>query len=176
MSRPSFALLWIAIVALVFLAMWLGWRARSRRDSSVLTAAHAPTGAPIAEFDHVLYVSTTPVGEPLSRVAAPGLRYRGQCEIVVRDGGVTVQIRGEDPIYFEAAMLRGSAAAGRRVGKAVEHGGLALMRWVPESDDANTPRELESSFRFEHKTEQERFAKVLDDISQQAPSSQEDEK
>jgi len=42
-------------------------------------------GELIAEFSRVLYVSTTPVGEPLSRVAAPGLRYRGQAEIAVLD-------------------------------------------------------------------------------------------
>ena len=167
MSRPVFAILIVAIIAIAFIAMWLGWRARARRDSSVLTAATAPIGALVAEFARALYVSTTPVGEPLVRVAAPGLRYRGQAEIAVREGGVTVSIAGEDPVHFEASQLRGSGAAGRRVGKAVEHDGLALMRWDADG------RELESSFRFDSRAEQHRFADAIDQISSSPSTSQE---
>lgn len=167
MSRPVFAIFIIAIIAIAFIAMWLGWRTRVRRDSSVLTAATVPVGALIAEFAHVLYVSTTPVGEPLVRVAAPGLRYRGKAEIAVHQGGVTIAIVGEDPVHFEASQLRGSGSAGRRVGKAVEHDGLALMRWHADG------RELESSFRFDSRAEQQRFTDTIDQISSLPSTSQE---
>jgi hypothetical protein len=159
MSRPLFALIFMLIVAVVFLAMWLGWRARARRDANVLTYGSAPVGAVLAEFERVLYVSTTPVGEPLVRVAAPGLRYRGNAALTVREGGVTIDIDGESPVHFSANQLRGSASAGRRVGKAVEAGGLALMRW--DSGD----RHLESSFRFAHYSDQLRFNAAIDQIS-----------
>ena len=168
MSRTAFGLIVAAVVIVAFLAMWLGWRARARRDAGVLASVAAPVGELIAEFSRVLYVSTTPVGEPLSRVAAPGLRYRGQAEIAVREGGVTITVVGEDPTHFEASQLRGSDSAGRRVGKAVEHDGLALMRWVsnPEPvEGLEEPRVLESSFRFESKTEQQRFASAIDAIT-----------
>ncbi len=178
MSRPLFALIVVAVITLVFLAMWLGWRARARRDSAVRPSQQAPEGALLAEFARVLYVSTTPVGEPLARVAAPGLRYRGSARVAVFEGGVTVEIAGEDPLHFAASQLRGSGSAGRRVGKAVESGGLALMRWNAEGD-----RALESSFRFESGEEQRRFAVLLDQISPVSAStnativtSQEDEK
>lgn len=168
MSRTAFGLIVAAVVIVAFLAMWLGWRARARRDAGVLASSVAPVGELIAEFSRVLYVSTTPVGEPLSRVAAPGLRYRGQAEIVVLVGGVTVAVVGEDPTYFEASQLRGSGSAGRRVGKAVEHDGLALMRWVSNSEPVEgleEPRVLESSFRFESEREQQRFLSAIDAIT-----------
>ncbi len=168
MSRTAFGLIIAAVVIVAFLAMWLGWRARARRDAGVLASSVAPVGELIAEFSRVLYVSTTPVGEPLSRVAAPGLRYRGQAEIVVLAGGVTVAVVGEDPTYFEASQLRGSGSAGRRVGKAVEHDGLALMRWVSNSEPVEgleEPRVLESSFRFESEREQQRFLSAIDAIT-----------
>lgn len=161
MSRTLFAVIVAAVVIIAFLAMWLGWRARARRDAGVLASAVVPVGELIAEFSRVLYVSTTPVGEPLTRVAAPGLRYRGQAEIAVRRDGVTIVIAGEDPTHIDASQLRGSDSAGRRVGKAVEHDGLALLRWASTSDE----RELESSFRFESKAEQGRFAAAIEAIT-----------
>ena len=189
MSRTLFALIAIAIVVVILLVMWLGWRARSRRDAGVRGSTVAPTGALIAEFSRVLYVSTTPVGEPLVRVAAPGLRYRGQAEIRVYEDGVTVEVVGEEPTHFDASQLRGSAAASRRVGKAVEHDGLGLMLWIAapdplRSDGPDDPRILESSFRFESKAEQNRFAEAITQISHsvaenpasQEPTSQEDAK
>lgn len=189
MSRTAFALLTIAVVVVVLLVMWLGWRARSRRDAGVHGSMVAPAGALIAEFSRVFYVSTTPVGEPLVRVAAPGLRYRGQAGVRVYEDGVTVEVVGEDPTHFEASQLRGSSAASRRVGKAVEHDGLGLMLWIAapdplQSDGPDDPRMLESSFRFENKAEQNRFAEALQQISHsvaensasQEPTSQEDAK
>lgn len=189
MSRTLFALTAAAIVVVILLVMWLGWRARSRRDAGVRGSMVAPSGPLIAEFTRVFYVSTTPVGEPLVRVAAPGLRYRGQSEIRVHEDGVTVEVVGEDPTHFDASQLRGSAAAGRRVGKAVEHDGLGLMLWVAapdplRSDGPGDPRILESSFRFDSKAEQNRFAEAIQQISHsvaensasQEPTSQEDAK
>lgn len=189
MSRPVFTLIAVLLVVVILLAMWIGWRARARRDASVRGSDAAPSGTLLAEFTRVLYVSTTPVGEPLQRVAAPGLRYRGQAVLTVYTDGVTVAVVGEEPMHFSAVQLRGSGSAGRRVGKAVEPDGLGLMRWVAVSDasgstDADDPRVLESSFRFEQKADQIRFSEVLNQISNssavtpatQPTTSQEDAK
>lgn len=171
MTAPQLAMI-LGVVSLVlaFGGMWLAWRARARRDASVLTAASAPDGAAVAEFEELLYVSTNPVGEPLVRVAAPGLRYRGRATILVREDGVTLTITGEAPVHFAAEQLRGSGTAGRRVGKAVENGGLALMRWDADG------RSLESSFRFDSKDAQSRFCAAIDHISHSSSMSQEDAK
>lgn len=183
MTRPLFAAIVVAIVLIVFLGMWIGWRARARRDATIVLSQAAPVGAVVAEFGKVLYVSTTPAGEPLTRVAVPGLRYRGPAEIAVHEDGVTVQVFGEDEVHFSATRLRGSGSAGRRVGKAVEHDGLALMRWEPLISAASvTPateatasqsRVLELSFRFESKDEQKRFSEAIDKISVFTPTSEE---
>lgn len=163
MSRLLFTLIWVAAIALVLAGMWWGWRARSRRDAEVLGQVTPPVGEILEEFPRAYYVSTTPVGEPLVRVAAPGLRYRGYAVLTVREDGAVVQVRGEQPVYVAASQLRGSGAAGRRVGKAVEPGGLALMVWEAAG------RELESSFRFTDRAEQRRFTEAIDRITPDQP-------
>lgn len=168
MSRPVFALIWVIVVAIIFFGMWWGWRARARRDADVLGAPVAPHGALIAEFPQTYYVSTTPVGEPLVRVAAPGLRYRGYAEVAVRADGVTVEVRGEHPVHIAADQLLGSGSAARRAGKAVEAGGLALLRWSAAG------RDLESSFRFEDRAEHRRFTDAIDRVTPQHPADDTD--
>ena len=175
MNRPLFALIVIVIVAVILLAMWLGWRARTRRDASILTASEAPKAAQLASFERVFYVSTTPVGEPLSRVAVRGLRYRGRAEVSVYEDGVTVEVDGEDAVHISAGQLRGSGVAARRVGKAVEQGGLALMLWAPLqalAAESEIPV-LESSFRFDHGDDHTRFTAVIDQISASHSATQE---
>lgn len=162
MSPGVFALIVGALVVLIFVAMWRAWQARATRDAAVFSANDAPKGEMLAVFDRLHYVSTTPVDEPLVRVAAAGLRYRGPASITVFSDGITLDIAGEAPVHFSASQLRGSDAAGRRVGKAVEAGGLALLRW--QSLD-KTGRELESSFRFELREDQQHFAELIDQIS-----------
>lgn len=158
MNRLVFALIWIAIIVVVLAAMWWGWRRRSLRDAGVHGAA-ALSGEVLSEISGVQYVSTTPVGAPLERVAAPGLKYRGYAEITVRSDGVSVQVRGENPVHISAEHIIGSGSAGRRVGKAVEREGLALLVW--RSDD----RDLESSFRFSQRAEQRTFERLVADIA-----------
>lgn len=182
--RLVFTLIWIAIVVLALAAMWWGWRARARRDAGVLGSGVAPSGEVLAQFDRVQYVSTTPAGEPLTRVAAPGLRYRGPTEIVVRRDGVTIEVAGERPVHLDAARVTGAGSASRRVGKAVEAGGLALLHW---RDGAQSDaRELESSFRFAERDDQLRFTEAVerltagslspDPVSTSPRTSQEDAK
>lgn len=160
MNRTGFMILMVAIVAVAFVAMWLAWRARARRDAGVLGAAAALRGEVLARFDRLQYVSTTPVGDPMARVAAPGLRYRGPAELVVQRDGVTIRVAGESPVQVPAAQIDGTGTAGRRAGKAVEAEGLALLRWHSDAD----PRELESSFRFAEKDEQRRFSDTIHEI------------
>jgi len=156
MSRLTFLLIMIAVVIVIFAAMWIAWRARTRRDAQVATGSRVPEGALIAHFPKVFYISTTPVGDPLSRVAVPALRYRSYGEIDVREDGVTLQLRSEDAVHFDAEQLRGSGLAGRRAGKAVENDGLALMRW--DSGE----HELESAFRFDDSAQQRAFLSAID--------------
>lgn len=174
MTRTDMALICAGIVIVVFLAMWLGWRARARRDALTLGSAPELRGDVIASFDRLQYVSTTPVGEPLTRVAAPGLRYRGRASVTVRHDGVTVQVIGEQPVHLPATRIIGATAAARRVGKAVEEGGLALLVWREATGSADPQksesRELESSFRFDDREQQQLFSESITQISGRAAS------
>ena len=162
MNRTEFALLMVAI-AVVFLGlMWLGWRARNRRDAVVLASTTALTGEVLDTFAHAAYVSTTPVGSPLERVAVPGLRYKGYAEVTVRRDGVSIQVTGEAPVSIAASQVRGSDTAQGRVGKIVERDGLSLLRWHPGAASQTLgERDLESSFRLADPATQRRFAEAI---------------
>lgn len=178
--RALLTLLCIAVVIIVLLAMWRGWRARSARDEWHGASA-APSGEIIARFERGTaelrgpqYVSTTPAGDPLDRVAIPGLRYRGRSEVTVRQDGVTIEVDGEDPVHLSAAQIVGASSAGRRVGKAVEDGGLGLLVWRLETPlDDGAARTLESSFRFSTREEQARFRAAISELVQQTEHPQE---
>ena len=163
MSRTTFIILMSSIAVLAFVGMWIAWRGRARRDAAATGSAQAApalTGERLAHFPRASYVSTTPAGAPLERVAIPGLRYKGYADVSVQRDGVTIAVTGEAPVTIPAAQLIGTAAAGGRIGKAVEPGGLALLRWAlpaPGGED----RELESSFRLTDPAEQARFAEAI---------------
>lgn len=167
MSRPLFIALAIVVVLVILCAMWLGWRARTRRDNDMLVAQPQPVGELVAEFTNQFYVSTTPIGDPLTRVAIPGLRYRGFADIRVHTDGVSIEVRGEHPVHLGSTMLLGSGTASRRVGKAVESDGLALLQWQVGE------HALESSFRFGTLADQQRFLQIIDQISPTQSMSQE---
>lgn len=166
MSRTSFAILMASIAAVVLLGMWLAWRGRKRRGeaSQRLAQASPLSGEIIAEFPRASYVSTTPAGSPLERIAIPGLRYKGYAAVTVRRDGVTIAVTGEPAVHVPSAQLRGSDTAGGRVGKFVEPGGLSLLQWSPDPD-ADVDDTVESSFRLADGTEQRAFADAIAEIT-----------
>lgn len=173
MNRTEFAFLMVGI-AVVFLGlMWLGWRSRNRRDAGVAASSAALSGEVLGSFPRAAYVSTTPVGSPLERVAVPGLRYKGYAEVTVRRDGVSIQVTGEAPVTIAASQVRGSDTAQGRVGKIVERDGLSLLRWHPEAGaQGHGERDLESSFRLADPLEQRRFAEAVEAITDNATTGQ----
>lgn len=164
MSRGTFAIIMIAIAALILLGMWLGWRARARRHGGFAEHGAALVGVVLAEFPRASYVSTTPIGAPLERLSIPGLRYKGFADLAIRADGVTVAVTGESPVHLPANRVLGTGVASRRVGKAVERDGLSLLQW-----QATDGREVESSFRFTDPAEQLRFERAIAALSPAAP-------
>lgn len=158
MNRGTFLIVMIAFAAVILTAMWIAWRGRTRRGATVVTAQTELSGATIAEFTHAGYVSTTPVGSPLERVAIPGLSFKGWADVTVREDGVTIAVTGEHPVSIPSSRIHGTGLASRRAGKAVERDGLSLLVWDAES------QQLESSFRFAHPAEQRHFETAVSDI------------
>lgn len=166
MTRPVFLLVMIAIAALILVSMWFAWRARRKRGAAIAMRSEPLTGAIIAEFARVFYVSTTPAGSPFERLAIPNLSYRGYADITVRADGVVIRVTGEQPVNLAAGQLRGTDTAQGRIGKVVDREGLAILRW--QADDG---RELESSFRFEAPEAQRAFAQAVRQISDSVSTS-----
>lgn len=158
MTVASSAVAIFAVAALVFVTMWVAWRRRQRAGAQLLSSAAAPTGEVLASFTRVTYVSTNPVGEPLVRVALPGLVYKGIAELTIHRDGVTVQVTGEPAVHIPAAGVIGSSVARVRVGKAVERDGLALLVW------RTADTELESSFRFTTTESQHEFLAAIQEL------------
>lgn len=167
MSRTTFIILMSSIAVLAFVGMWIAWRGRARRDAAVVSEAPQPvlTGAQLAHFPRASYVSTTPAGAPLERVAIPGLRYKGYAAVTIHGDGVTIAVTGEAPVTIPAAQIIGAGTAGGRIGKAVEPCGLSLLRWALPAPGGEA-RELESSFRLADPAEQARFADAVAAVRQ----------
>lgn len=160
MSRTMFLILWLVIASGILTFMALAWRARNRRDAGLALPDHGLAGDVVQKFEHVGYVSTTPAGAPLERLAIPGLRYKGWADVTVRRDGVEIAVTGERPVHLAAASVRGTDSAGGRIGKVVERDGLALLGW--EGIDG---RPVESSFRFSTVGDQRRFAAAVGEIA-----------
>lgn len=163
MTRPMFLIIWVVFAASIFLLMALAWRARKRRDARFAQPSLGLVGEVIATFAHAGYVSTTALGAPLERIAIPGLSFKGWADVTVLRDGVTIAVTGEHPVEIASSQLRGTDAAGGRIGKVVERDGLSLLRW--ESGTDSESRTLESSFRFDSPAEQLRFAEAIAEIT-----------
>lgn len=158
MTREGFLILVVTVTVLIFVGMWFGWRGRSKRDSNILTSPTAPQGERIARFDQLMYVSSTPSAEPLTRLAIPGLRYRGRATLEIRTDGIAVTVVGERPVYLAATDVTGVSFASIRIGKAVENDGLILVNWV------SSGREIESCFRAKNQQEQHEITAAVNQM------------
>jgi len=131
MDRPAAAAIVLSILALLLVLMVLGWRARSRRQLH-LTApggVSADAGAPRARFDG-FYVATTIADDPLNRVVADRLGFRGRVQATVFDTGIELAIAGRDPLFIGADGIRGIDTATWAIDRVVEPDGLARIRWA----------------------------------------------
>jgi hypothetical protein len=129
MSREGALVLMIAIAVVLLALMAWGWWRRARRDATPLTTAVLPADAQIlARFDG-LYVATTRHGDPLERIAAPGLAFRSKAAILVTDAGVALDLPGQDRIVLPAARLAEVAQATLAIDRVVERDGLVRVTW-----------------------------------------------
>lgn len=138
-------------VAVVGGAVWLmlrSWRGRTERDAE-LSAYPLPTelGAAVVDCE-VLYVATTPEGEPLERLALTGLAFRGSGRVEVVPEGVVIRVAGEAASFVPADRVAGAVRATWAIDRAVEPEGLIALTWVAnESEPGDTPVRVDSYLR-----------------------------
>lgn len=146
----------IAFLALLLALMYLGWRARKKRQGTVAKPASAPAelGPAIGTFLGK-YVASTASGDPLDRIAVHGLGFRGDVVIVVAGAGILVRIAGADDVWIAATDLLDLRRATWTIDRVVEPDGLQLVEWTLGD------RAVDSYFRMDEPTEFESAANQL---------------
>ena len=126
---PGLAML--AIIAVVFVLLGLGWRNRLRRQSDIaaLPAVPAELGGPLLAAEGQ-YVATTTAGDWLDRIAVHGLGIRTNAELTVHPEGVLLDRSGAGPLFIPAASLAGVHQDSGMAGKFVEKDGLLVLSWT----------------------------------------------
>jgi hypothetical protein len=116
----------IVIIALAI----LGWNTRRRRQRAIPATEPLPAdlGGLHGEFEG-FYVSTTPEGQPLNRIAVRGLGFRARATIAVADAGVVLALPG-NTVFIPRGSLREVTRANYTIDRVVEPGGLVLVAWT----------------------------------------------
>ena len=156
MTRPELMAITVAFLLLLLALMYLGWRARRRRQRHVAAPAAVPAdlGTPLGTFDGK-YVATTAAGNPLDRIAVHGLGFRSSASLTVTDAGVLVQRPGSDDVWIARADVLDRRAATWTIDRVVEPGGLDLVEW----NLGGTP--VDSYFRM---IDPDAFEKAIDQL------------
>lgn len=132
MSETSVALLFLLIVPLLWGLMWLGWRGRGRRQSSLPPLPAVPAGGvgtPVLDDLRAVYVSTTSAGRWLDRVVAQGLGTRSEAAVRVTPEGVHIVRVGAPDLWIPTASLDDVRLERAIAGKVVEKEGLVVLTW-----------------------------------------------
>ncbi|MEO9104353.1 MAG: ABC transporter permease [Terrimesophilobacter sp.] len=138
-----------AILVLAILAMYLGWRARGRRQNDIESLAVVPEnpGTVIAVASG-LYVATTLANQPLERITVKGLGFRSRAMVSVTEQGVILALTGQAPVFIARESLRAVDRATWTIDTAVESGGLVVFSWQLGN------RELDSYLRVDGDSEE----------------------
>ena len=163
MAKVLTVLLLVAIfVGLIVMAM-AGWR-RRLREQRVRFGPPAETldgFTPLAKAK-VQYVATTITGEPLNRVTAYGLGFRGKAEVSVGDAGIVLMRRGERPLAIAAEQVSNFEFAQAVIDRAVEKDGLVAINWIQDR------AELTTVLRFNSATDRNRVLQVCSALIRKA--------
>lgn len=155
MDRPQLMAIVIAILALLLLLMYTGWRARKRRQKDVATPLAAPVelGSPLGTFDGK-YVATTVAGKPLERIAVHGLGFRSDATLTLTDRGTLVRRPGNDDLWIPREDVLDRRTATWAIDRVVEKGGLELIEWQLGGTSVESYFRLAAPLEFELAFEQ----------------------
>ena len=163
---------WIGLlvaVVIVGMAAWLmrrSWKRRTTRDET-LSAFELPDehGEPILETE-VLYVATTPVGEPLERLAVQGLAFRGAAHLEVLPEGVVLRIAGESASFLPSDRIVSAGEASYAIDRGVEPEGLVAITWIAHVADPDTRApHVDSYLRARYPGDSARIIAAVNDIA-----------
>ncbi|KRC62883.1 hypothetical protein ASE14_03490 [Agromyces sp. Root81] len=157
----------VAIVAVAGWLMFRSWKRRTVRDETLgsypVPAVH---GAPVLDAE-VLYVATTPIGEPLERLAVQGLAFRGSAHVEVLPEGVILRIAGESTTFIPTDRLVGAQLASFAIDRGVEPEGLIALTWIAQERGAAEHAEprVDSYVRARYPGDPARIIQAVNDIA-----------
>jgi hypothetical protein len=136
----------LAVVAL-FVAMARTWRTRVGRQTDAVPPVGVPDhlSTPAGSWDGFT-VATTRADQPLERITAGGLGFRGRGGVSVHETGVVLHLAGEADRWIAADLVRGADRATWAIDRVVEPGGLVRLRWTATGAAGAT--DLDTYFRF----------------------------
>jgi len=138
----------VAFLLILLALMFFGWRRRQRSQAGIPRPHTLPDDLEAASLSlSGFYVATTVAGEPLNRIAVAGLGYRARATVGVHAAGLALAIPGQAPIFIPATDIRSVQKATWTIDRAVEQGGLILVRWALGNAGADQ-LEVESYLRF----------------------------
>lgn len=147
----------LAALCLTLLALLVvGWRRKLNQQADRYPAPPAPslTGRDtVAAWDDIHYVATTPSDAPLERIATKPYGFRGRCSVQLLPEGLVIGIAGEVPFFISRESLDSLHAGTATIDRAVEPGGLSVLRWRP----GPTGDTVDSVFRFVDERERSAF-------------------
>jgi len=161
---PGLAML--AVVAVVFVLLAVGWRNRLKRQSDVdqLPQVPAAPGEPTATAEGQ-YVATTTAGDWLDRIAVHGLGIRTNSTLEVYPHGVLYGRSGAPALYIPAASLTEVRQDSGMAGKFVEKDGLLVLGWTHGMHD------LDTGFRTRRAADKDVLYQALQDLISSAPAA-----
>ncbi|CAN7392026.1 PH-like domain-containing protein [Arthrobacter sp. LjRoot14] len=164
---PGLAML--AIIAVAFVLLGIGWRNRLRRQSDVeqLPSVPAELSQPLATADGQ-YVATTTAGDWLDRIAVHGLGIRTNAELTVHPEGVLFERSGAGPVFIPADRLTGIRQDSGMAGKFVEKDGLLVVSWTLGG------RELDTGFRTRRAADKPPVLAAFQELISAAPQADAD--
>ncbi|WP_022906717.1 PH-like domain-containing protein [Curtobacterium sp. B18] len=137
----------LALVALLFVAMARTWRTRARAQAGSVPPVPVPADiGPAAGSWDGFTVATTRADEPLERITAGGLGFRGRGGVTVHETGVVLHHAGTTDRWIAADAVRGADRATWAIDRVVEPGGLVRLRWTATGAAGAT--DLDTYFRF----------------------------
>lgn len=150
----------VLILAAVFLGiltlMYVGWRGRGKRQSTI--PAPAPD-APIESIDgdtaagpfDAVYVSTVLADKPFERVVAHGLGTRSRARLTRGTAGSwRIEREGAPSFTIPGDQVLDVAAAPGMAGKVVGGDGLLVIRWHHGPDATELDTGLRLTRRADH--------------------------
>lgn len=128
MTEPLFALICGAVIVVLALGAYLGWRYRRKQQRDVI-APRQPDASFAPEVSaEVHYVATTAADDEYDRIVVHGLGLRTRANVAVGGSGIALHLPGR-AVFTPASDLIAIERATWTIDRAVEPGGLLRYQW-----------------------------------------------